>query len=300
MKLAGSVFATFLLSLFASSNANGLRKSTTVDEPADGEDGLTKIRTQMNKIREQQADVARLAAVSAKKSAEEVLMQEQVLNAKMAVESSEDASSASDIDARIEKAERDIRFYKEQAKEHLKHTEMLREDIAKLPKAASEFSVKFVAEEVRKDAYAAAERSSNVTVESDEDRALRAAENVAAAAEPYHFALLRAQKNAKENYAKSKRASETARALASDAQDLAAQAEEAQAQGRELMARQDMVLAKTKAQKSADMKYWVKKFYSDAKQWNSLIGPYNSEMQQAAQSASQKFEEKAYPDLPTP
>merc|ERR1719238_2278763 len=94
----------------------------------------------------------------------------------------------------------------------------------KLPEEAALKATEAVEEEVRKEAYAAAESAAAKMSETDAARTERAATATAAAVEPYHIAILRAQKNVQMSLAKSRSAADTVNKLAGESQQMAKKA----------------------------------------------------------------------------
>eukprot|EP00435_Cladocopium_sp_Y103_P008200 s313_g2.t1 len=113
-------------------------------------------------------------------------------------------------------------------------------DGMKLPQEAVENVTKAVEEEVRREAYAAAERRAAEPTPSPE--ALRAAKKVEAE-EPYRQAVERAQQSAALSMAKSQRAAEAVNRLAEESQALAKKAQALQEKGEALPAQHAMIEA---------------------------------------------------------
>lgn len=270
------------------------------DEPPKAPE-MPWIGKHMVKGAKQQVTVAEMASQSAKKSSEEVLVEHEGIATAYALEGAEDASEEikeAKAEARIKKAAKATFDYMLKARHSAEHAEKLLKDTALLPTKAAEWAAGYIQEEVKREAYASAEKNAATPAESPEARAKRAAETVAAAAEPYHLAVLRAQKNIEENLQKSQRAADTVNKLAADAMLMAKKANDFQALGQGVLAQQEMLRAHDAMRKSVDMKYWVTKFYGDANKWNNEIGTFQAQQQQAIASASGNFLEKHKPALP--
>eukprot|EP00933_Yihiella_yeosuensis_P052554 TRINITY_DN50659_c0_g1_i1.p1 TRINITY_DN50659_c0_g1~~TRINITY_DN50659_c0_g1_i1.p1 ORF type:complete len:334 (-),score=116.74 TRINITY_DN50659_c0_g1_i1:77-1078(-) len=297
MKLQRCMVAALL---FGACDATLARKSSE-HEPTPRPPEMPWIGKHMVKGAKQQVTVAEMASESAKKSAEEVTVEHQGIATAYALESAEDASekiAEAKAEERIKKAAQATFDYMLQARHSAEHAEKLLKDTALIPTKSAEWAAGYIEEQVRKEAYASAEKNDATPAESKEARARRAAETVAAAAEPYHLAVLRAQKSIEENLQKSQRAADSVNKLAGDAMLMAKKANDFQALGEGTLAQQEMLRAHDTMRKSVDMKYWVTKFYGDANKWNNEIGTFQAQQQQAVASASGNFLEKHKPALP--
>jgi len=250
---------------------------------------------------EQQAIVAETAAKSSEASNSAIEVAHEKLAADMAVDAAEDAMKPIlHVPDEVDNALKETKRYALEAREAVEHMLKTRAELEKIPDDAALFGAAVVEEEVRKMAYDAAEGNAAKPAETPEERTKRAAQNVAAAAEPYHLAILRAQKNVQESLQKSQKAADLINRLAAEAQDLAAKASDSHAMGETaLLARQMLLQAHQKMQKSVDLKFWVGKFYSDANAWNNMIGNYQNYQRMAVEAATAAFAEKAKMALPT-
>jgi hypothetical protein len=118
-----------------------------------------------------------------------------------------------------------------------------------------------------------------------DNRGDRLANAVAAAAEPYHLAVLRNQKFCKETYAKAKDSSTSSQKLKTDAQDLALAAQDMQTKGL-LEAQTTMTMAHEMASKAEEMRVWANKLYKQASDACTNVGSWQLSEQQAADNAA--------------
>lgn len=296
MKLSAGCW--LLAALLSGSDANALRHGgeRNVALPST----MPWVGDHMLKNAEQQVQVAERAAMSSEAAHKAILVVHEKLAADMAVEASDDAwKEIAHVPGEIDDALKETKKYALEARDAADHMEKVKADMEKIPDEAALFGAAVVEEEVRKAAYAAAESNALEPAETPEERTKRAADTVAAAAEPYHLAILRAQKNVQESLAKSQKAAELINRLAKESQAMAAKASDMQALGETgIIAQQMMLEAHRKMQKSVDLKYWVGKYYKDADTWNNMIGTYQNYETMAVQAASSGFVEKAKPALP--
>eukprot|EP00930_Biecheleria_cincta_P001139 TRINITY_DN102301_c0_g1_i1.p1 TRINITY_DN102301_c0_g1~~TRINITY_DN102301_c0_g1_i1.p1 ORF type:complete len:300 (+),score=84.67 TRINITY_DN102301_c0_g1_i1:49-948(+) len=253
----------------------------------------------MLKAADQQVAVAEAAMDSSEQGQKALLAEEEKVAAEHAVEQATGVVvSAPPVGAQMQKALHDAREYAEEAEAYAEHAAKVKRELVKLPEEAALKATKAVEEQVRIEAYTAAENVAAKLSETDAARTERAASATAAAAEPYHIAILRAQKNVQISLAKSRSAADTVNKLATESQAIAKKANLLQGQGETMLARQLLLQAHQKMQKSMDMKYWVSKFYKDASDWNDTIRKYQAQQQMALGTASATFVEKTPPILP--
>jgi len=275
--------------LFTGSDAGTLRHSTPQ---------LPWMGQHMLKAADQHADVAEAAAESSERSHEALLTEQRKVSAEQAAEAATDAASAAPSQSKIAGVLSQIRGWASKAEDYAEHALYTQKQLEKLPSEAAPAAAEAVEEQVRKEAYDAAQGKAKEPAETDEARAKRAAEATAAAAEPFHLAILRAQKNVKLSLSKSQRAADTSNKLAAESMDMGNRANKLQAKGETLMAQQELLQAHQKMQRSTDMKHWVTKFYDQANQWNAMIGPYQQQLQMSLNTAEATFAEKTKPKLP--
>lgn len=245
------------------------------------------IGEQMLKAAEQHVNVARLAEQSSKSSHDAMLSAQQQLAAKDAAAQSADfLAKQPDAEAAIQKELHKAREWAAQAQAYSKHAQQTAAELRKLPQEAAASVGKAVEEEVQKEAYMAAERRAAGPVESEQAQAERLAAEQAAAAEPYKQAVERAQQNVQLSLAHSQAAANAVDRLAEESQAMARKAQALQDEGAALPAQQAMLKAHQRMKQSMDMRYWVKKFYKDASQWNDAIGPFQQQQQMAVSAVS--------------
>lgn len=134
---------------------------------------------------------------------------------------------------------------------------------------------------VARDATASAEAGS-----TDPNRKDRMVGVVAAAAEPYHLALLRNQKFCEETYAKAKSAHSSAVNLIDDSKKVAREAQEMQASGMATEARQTWAMASGMTTEADTLRQWSLKLWKQANTACGSSGGYETLEQQAAANAA--------------
>ncbi|CAK9087467.1 unnamed protein product [Durusdinium trenchii] len=168
------------------------------------------------KAAEEHEAVAQVAAESSKASHEALLSAQAALSARDAARQSRDFLSAQ-VDPReaIQKELDQARDWAQEARAYASHAEQTFAEMRKLPQQAVENVTKLVEEEVRREAYMAAERRAAEPTPSPE--AVRVAAKTKAE-EPYRQAVERAQQNVALSLAKSQRAAEAVDRLAEESQ----------------------------------------------------------------------------------
>jgi len=247
----------------------------------------------------EQLVVAQAAEAVAETSAKGMLVDQQALVASMAVETAEEdfakgMPAAPKAKAALTAAQR----FLAEAQYHANHARRVEEEMRRLPETAAQTAVQTIENEVQREAYAAAELANALPPETPLQRRKKFAERVAAAMEPYHLALLRAQKFVVVNYAKAKSAVSTAQRLADEAQRLASSAQRLQATGLTVQAKQTMLLAYSTMQNAGSMREWAQKLYAEAQKVNDSVGQYQLAEVQAAMQAAKTVPVKVQPTLP--
>merc|ERR1719183_2976348 len=116
--------------------------------------------------------------------------------------------------------------------------------------------------------------------------------------QPYHVALLRAQKAAKQTEEKAQRAADASLKQANIAQELASQAQGMQNQGLTVEASTLMTQAHATMQGAQDLKRWAEKLWNTANSLNGGIGYYQLSMGMAANTAAKTTLYNPPPDFP--
>lgn len=176
--------------------------------------------------------------------------------------------------------------YAMMARQHADHTLEVEEETRKIPDIAAERAKEAVKGWIKSEAEASAEASAVSPKEFAKIKADKIAEKVAAAAEPYHLALLRNQKFATEAYAKAKAAQQSSTELQTKAKDIASKAQEMQAAGLGVDAQDMMSQAHALMREGENMRQWSLKLYDQANTAHSTAGGYTVEEQQAAKNAA--------------
>jgi len=189
-----------------------------------------------------------------------------------------------------------VRRAEEVAELHAKHAEEVLFESRRVPQAAAEKAIEAVKGWMKQDAAKTAEHSA---AHSDH-RQEKLAGAVAAAAEPYHLALLRNQKFCQETYAKAKSAQSSSVKLLDDAKKVASKAQELQAAGLGVEARQTLSTAAGMSNEAESLRQWSTKLYNQANTACGSTGSYEMLEQQAAANVAVTSVMNAPAQLPPP
>lgn len=225
-------------------------------------------------------EIAKSAMVSASESAKSVQVSQQELVAKTSLQGAMESNKkvwGLLPEARAQALE--VRKYAFLASSHQNHAEQVVENFAHIEGWAVDEARRALLGWIAGDASKTAEHS---VVDNRGDRLANA---VAAAAEPYHLAVLRNQKFCKETYAKAQDASSSSQKLKTDAKDLALAAQDMQSKGL-LEAQTTMTMAHGMASKAEEMRVWANKLYKQASDACVNVGSWQLSEQQAADNAA--------------
>jgi len=175
----------------------------------------------------------------------------------------------------------EVRRYALLASNHRDHAQTVGEHYRNIAKEASSEALKATLGWIEADAHRTAEKSATI-----DNRAERLAGAVAAAAEPYHLALLRNQKFCEETYSKAKTAMSSSQKLLADAKKLALKGQELQAQGVGIDALQTKGIANGMALQAEELRQWANKLYGQANSACAGAAGYSMAEQQAAANAA--------------
>jgi len=175
----------------------------------------------------------------------------------------------------------EVRKYAFLASQHRAHAEQVGSSFSKIAEVAAEKAKEAIIGWIKADADETAEQSIVV----DNNKADKLAAAVAAAAEPYHLALLRNQKFCEQTYAKAKTANEAMGKLIRDAKKLALNAQQQQAAG-QMESLEYMIVARGMMVQAEDLRKWANTLYSQANTACSTAGGYTMSMAQAATNAA--------------
>lgn len=180
-----------------------------------------------------------------------------------------------------------VRKYALLASQYRDHAEKVADEFHRLKKEAANVARDAAAGWIAQDAGKVAERTAvtNKTAFA-EKKGDKIAEAVAAAAEPYHLALLRNQKFCEEAYTKAKGAQSGSLKLQADARQLSLKAQELQATGLGPEALGSITQAKGMMIRADDLRQWADKLYKQANTACATAGGYVGEEQMAANSAA--------------
>mmetsp|Transcript_69993 Transcript_69993/g.193790 ORF Transcript_69993/g.193790 Transcript_69993/m.193790 type:complete len:369 (-) Transcript_69993:33-1139(-) len=255
----------------------------------------------MNRARDELATASQAEDESAM-MAESFYAGQQQLVAQMAAEAAAAASEA-DMPAipQTKAAVEQTRRYAIQAQLHAEHAKEMEKEFEKLPEEAAQKALQAVRSMIKREAYQAAEKAaSEAQGKADARYKTRVLENTAAAMEPYHKALLRAQRRLVEDEAKARSAAGTSNALQAEARKLADRANQLQLAGLPVQAAQTMTLAHQTAEEGVNLRGWAHKLFAQAEQLQQSIPIINSEIAQAAASAASNVGVEVVPPLPAP
>jgi len=176
----------------------------------------------------------------------------------------------------------EVRKYAFLASQHRAHAEQVGSSFSKIAEVAAEKAKEAIVGWIKADADETAEQS---IVVDNNNKADKLAAAVAAAAEPYHLALLRNQKFCEQTYAKAKTANEAMAKLIRDAKKLALNAQQQQAAG-QMESLEYMIVARGMMVQAEDLRKWANTLYSQANTACSTAGGYTMSMAQAATNAA--------------
>jgi ribosomal protein L17 len=174
----------------------------------------------------------------------------------------------------------EVRKYAFLASQHQAHAKQVGSGFSKIAEVAAEKAKEAIVGWMKADADETAEQS--IVVDNKADKLAAA---VAAAAEPYHLALLRNQKFCEQTYAKAKTANEAMGKLIRDAKKLALNAQQQQAAG-QMESLEYMIVARGMMVQAEDLRKWANTLYSQANTACSTAGGYTMAETQAAANAA--------------
>jgi len=174
------------------------------------------------------------------------------------------------------------RTYSMIASQHAQHAMKVAMAARRIPELAAERSKEAVLGWIKEDAKLATEKNVIAPRTAAELRANKLSREVAAAAEPYHLALLRNQKFSAEAYSKAKSAQKSFQQLQTDAKAMALKAQALQASGMGVEAQEMLTTAHAMLREAESMRQWGSKLYSQASAANSAASDYTLSEQQSA------------------
>lgn len=236
---------------------------------------------------EENLDIATSATSESKNNKEEVLALQQTMKARKALDDTLDAYDLARESVPLTKAaEVATRVFQRDSENHAKNAvvvakkaETITVDAAK--KAAAEIMVM-----IEKEAHKAAVEANEASKDWKKKRAERVAQNVAAAMQPYHLAMLRAQKGAAVMHAKAVAATDSAQKLADKAEGMAAEAQGMQTAGMTMQAQQMMMMAHGAMNAASNLRGAAMKLYDMANKINRSVGAWQVSESEAAANAA--------------
>lgn len=267
--------------------------------PLDETNGKKLNYVVLDRVGEQLA-IAQAAEGSSEASTKESLVTQQVIVAQMGLEDAEkfaekDVESLPNGKAALGKAQ-DLML---KAQYHAAHIKQLQSEIQHLPAEAAFLAAQTIAKQIDQEAAATSKIVAQTSIETPMDKAQRIGAAVAAAAEPYHLTLLRAQKYAAVTYASSQKAAADARILANKAQTIGLKARTFQQYGQTFQAQQLMTTAREKMQEAVLSKEKADKLYALADKVNRESRVYQQAARTAAANAAGSQGAQVVPELPT-
>jgi len=178
------------------------------------------------------------------------------------------------------------RMFAAEARQHADHVLEIERGMRHIPEIAAEHSEQAVKGWIASEAAKSAKASAQSPAEAAKSKKDKIAASVAAAAEPYHLALLRNQKFVAETYNKAKTAQQSYQALQTKATKIALTAQQLQAGGLGVDAQQMMGTARGMMTEADNLRQWGLKLYAQANTAEKNIGTYTAEAQQAATNAA--------------
>lgn len=225
--------------------------------------------------------IANNAMIQAKASGKSGLVTQQELLAQQADEvADEPYKKVSGLVPQARAEVLKVRHYAFLAAQHRDHAQQVQNAWRGIAADAAAEARKAVEGWVAADAAKSAETSATI-----DNRGDRLAAAVAAAAEPYHLAILRNQKFCAETYNKAKTAFSSAQKLIADAKALSLRAQDLQAIGNpDGMA--SMGVASGMMRQAEDLRLWSAKLYKQANTACGSTGAYTMSETQAATNAA--------------
>lgn len=179
-----------------------------------------------------------------------------------------------------------VRMYASRARQHAEHTVEVEKESRRIPEYAAERSKEAVEGWIAAEAAKVAEASAVSPAEAAKSKQDKIAAKVAAAAEPYHLALLRQQKFTAETYSKAKTAQQSSVKLQTKAREMALQAQQLQAGNLVVDAQEMMSQAHAVMNEAETLRQWATKLYNQADKAGKATGGYTASEQQAATAAA--------------
>merc|ERR1740138_573499 len=152
--------------LFTGSDAGTLRQAAGTT----GTPQLPWMGQHMLKVADQRVNVAAAAAESSERSHEALLAEQQKVSAEQAAEAATDAASAAPSESKIAEVLSQIRGWASKAEDYAAHALYTQKQLEKLPEEAAPAAAEAVEEQVRREAYEAAEGKAKEPAETDEAR----------------------------------------------------------------------------------------------------------------------------------
>jgi hypothetical protein len=175
----------------------------------------------------------------------------------------------------------EVRKFAHRAQQRLDHIKLISNHwktiVPDAAKAAREAARGWIKESAEK----TAEHSATI-----DNRMNKLANAVAAAAEPYHLAILRNQKFCDETYSKAKTAQSSSLKLIADSKALALKAQELQTGGLGIDAQSMFGVASGMISQAEELRQWGNKFYNEANAACGGVAGYQMQLAQAATNAA--------------
>lgn len=243
--------------------------------------------------------IAEAAEAQAKASAKATLVHQQGLVAVMATDDAEEAyEKTRPLVPEARAGMTEARLWALKAKRYADHAKQVALATRTITADAAKKAQQAVQDWIQEDADKVAEAAAKHVASTGNGKQKKLEAAVAAAAEPYHLALLRGQKFVIETESKAKSAMKSAQDLKSKADSMAVTASKMQAQRFGLQAQEMMMMAHSTMSEAESMRNWGLKLWNQANDVNQGLGYYQLSEGQAAANAAATFVVNAPPKLP--
>lgn len=236
---------------------------------------------------EENLELATYANSESKNNKEEVLAMQETSKAREALDETLDAYDLARESVPLTKAaEVATRVFRRSSEVHAEDTQKVAKKAETITVDAAKKAAAEIMSMIEEQAHKAAEDANEASKDWKKRRAERVAKNVAAAMQPYHLAMLRAQKGAAQMHAKAVAATDSAQALADKAEAMAAQAQGLQTAGATMQAQQMMMMAHGAMNAASNLRGSAMNLYNLANKINRGVGAWQVHESEAAANAA--------------
>jgi hypothetical protein len=236
---------------------------------------------------EENLELATSANSESKNNMKEVLAMQQTTKAREALDVTFDAYDLARKSVPLTKtAEVKTRVFRRDSEKFAKDAVVVAKKAETITIDAAKEGAKEVMLMIENEAHKAAEDAHESSKDWKKKRAEVVAKNVAAAMQPFHLGMLRAQKGAAQMHAKAVAATDSAQKLADKAEAMAAQAQGMQTAGMTMQAQQLMMMAHGAMNAASNLRGSAMNLYNLANKVNRGIGSYQVRESEAAANAA--------------